>query len=798
MTPELRLLLACSSVQPDQATEAIIRELLVDGVDWTLLAATAVAHRLTALVGHTLTRVASDLVPDDILIALRVSGNRIREKNLALFGELATILDALAQKGIEAIPLIGPVLCLQIYGDLGLREFQDLDFLVRDVDMAQTMSILRTLGYERREQLTEVQHERIRRLQGREVTFNKCSNLCVKLHLNLTPLTMALYIDCAGLWQRAIPAASNGRVVKTLAPEDVLLFLAIRGGYQLWWRINWVCDLAAFIKAHPCLDWGAIFERARAYGCRRMVLVALSLARQCFNVAVPDLTTSTERADRTIEPVIRRIFHGWLADSTVGPPNNEKVSMDRLRLHDGAWRRARYVARTWVLPRPRYIARVALPRGMGGLYVPMWLGHELIGLSLSRAYQKLIRSGKTVTKNRVAEVLLKLPMILVSSLARRRLEQREPAPRTLNPPDDICEVPILPPRQLRSVSETNSETQNSCQLTVSPQFSTWLVANALSIAISSHQSNKLFLVGLNQFTEQISISEHSLYWPTGMVHHGQQLTIATGLNITVFRDAAGDSRDASDHDVVFAPRFSYYTGWLDVHDLALDARGKLVFVNTQFSCLATTSATHNFRPIWRPSFVSHLAAEDRCHLNGLALRDGSPAYVTAFSETDFARGWRQRPAASGVVIDVVTNEIVCRGLTNPHSPRLNEGTLWVLNSGTGEIGIVDLKIGRFVPVCFCPGFLRGLAFMGRYAVVGASKVRPNRGSVGLALLERLETDKVAACCGVYIIDTLTGSVVHALTFEGATKEFYDIVLLPGVKCPTASLSGRDAIIAIEM
>src|SRR5262249_29478043 len=153
-----------------------------------------------------------------------------------------------------------------------------------------------------------------------------------------------------------------------------------------------------------------------------------------------------------------------------------------------------------------------------------------------------------------------------------------------------------------------------------------------------------------------------------------------------FVDAAEGERNQEGYDAVFVPQVAHYTADLDVHDLAYGADGRLVFGNTLFSCLAGASESHSFRPIWKPFFISRLAAEDRCHLNGLALKDGRPAYVTAVAETDLADGWRDNRVSGGVVIDVATGEIVCRALSMPHSPRLHDGRLWLLNSGTGEIG----------------------------------------------------------------------------------------------------------------
>ena len=112
-------------------------------------------------------------------------------------------------------------------------------------------------------------------------------------------------------------------------------------------------------------------------------------------------------------------------------------------------------------------------------------------------------------------------------------------------------------------------------------------------------------------------------------------------------------------------------------------------VNTLFSCLCTLHSSYSFVPRWQPPFISGLAPEDRCHLNGLAMDEGQPAYVTAVSRSDTVDGWRDRRGDGGVVIDVRTNQVVCQGLSMPHSQRLHRGELWVLNAGTGDLGVVN-------------------------------------------------------------------------------------------------------------
>jgi uncharacterized protein (TIGR03032 family) len=246
--------------------------------------------------------------------------------------------------------------------------------------------------------------------------------------------------------------------------------------------------------------------------------------------------------------------------------------------------------------------------------------------------------------------------------------------------------------------------------------------------------------------------------------------------------APGQQTDGFDR--LYVPQLGFTTGDCDIHDMAVDGDGQLVFANTLFSCLATTSATHSFRPLWRPPFISRLAAEDRCHLNGLALRDGRPAYVTAVSTSDAADGWRERRRDGGVLIDVQANEIVASGLSMPHSPRWHQGRLWLCNSGSGEFGFIHLESGTFEPLTFCAGYLRGVAFHGDYALLGTSKPRHNKTFSGLPLDDALAQRNVEARCGIQVVDLRSGDAVHWIRFEGLVEEIYDVITLPGVRNPS--------------
>lgn len=324
-------------------------------------------------------------------------------------------------------------------------------------------------------------------------------------------------------------------------------------------------------------------------------------------------------------------------------------------------------------------------------------------------------------------------------------------------------------------------------LTTSRGFTSWLARSGGSLAFSTYQAGKLFLLGLKA-DGKTWVHERTFQRSMGLAVSADARTLLMATQYQLYRfdnllpqgQTAGDKSDA-----VYVPRVSWITGDIDIHDVAFGADGRPVFVNTAFGCVATVSDGFSFKPIWKPPFLSRLAPEDRCHLNGLATEGGVPRYVTAVSTSDVADGWRDKRADGGVVIDVQTNEVVCSGLSMPHSPRLHKGRLWVLNSGAGEFGWVDLQAKKFVPVAFCPGYARGLSFAGDTAVIGLSLARENRTFRGLPLDAALAAKGTEARCGLIAVDTTNGDTVAWVRLEGIVNELYDVAFLPGVRQPSA-------------
>lgn len=311
-----------------------------------------------------------------------------------------------------------------------------------------------------------------------------------------------------------------------------------------------------------------------------------------------------------------------------------------------------------------------------------------------------------------------------------------------------------------------------------------------SFAFTSYQSNILYLVGRNG-NAGINIHQSAMSKPMGLaLDDNGGLIMSGGFQIMRFQNVLEpNQRINNQFDGCYVPRTVHVTGRLDAHDVGVDKNGRALFINTRFNCIATTSDRHSFEPVWQPPFISALVDEDRCHLNGMAMEDGEPRYVTAISASDTIDGWRDRRSDGGIVIDVKTNQIICRRLSMPHSPRVHKGELWVLNSGTGELGVVvpakdGESEGHFEAKVFCPGFVRGLAFCGDYAFVGLSKPRYKRFE-GLALDEKLKAVDSDPWCGIQIIQLSTGTCVDWLRIDGNLAELYDLEVIPKVMAPMA-------------
>jgi uncharacterized protein (TIGR03032 family) len=332
----------------------------------------------------------------------------------------------------------------------------------------------------------------------------------------------------------------------------------------------------------------------------------------------------------------------------------------------------------------------------------------------------------------------------------------------------------------------------------------------LSLAVTTYQAGKLVLLRPELHDGKLLVNTHfrNFSKPMGFAWEVGRFAIGTTAEIWEFHDIPPVAskldalRSSRLSDAVFLPRRCHMTGDVQVHEMAWVAnpkvggsqssstRSELWFINTRFSCLATQGDAYSFVPRWQPPFITALAPEDRCHLNGMGVRDGVVRYATALGETDGPGGWRKNKGTGGVLMDVESNQVITWDLSMPHSPRWHNGKLWILESGNGSIGFVDEQNGKFQEICRVPGFARGLDFAGPYAFIGLSQVRETAIFSGIAIAEMREQDR---CCGVWIVDINRGEIVGFVKFTDGVQEIFAVQVLVGLRWPEILNEGEKVI-----
>ena len=302
----------------------------------------------------------------------------------------------------------------------------------------------------------------------------------------------------------------------------------------------------------------------------------------------------------------------------------------------------------------------------------------------------------------------------------------------------------------------------------------------ISLLVSTYQAGKAIVVR----NDNGALNTHfrTFAKPMGIAADQTKLTIGGANTVWEYRNmpaVAQKLEPAGKHDACYLPRRIHVTGDIDIHELAWDGNNDLWAVNTRFCCLCTFDADHSFSPRWRPPFLSALAPEDRCHLNGIAIVDGRAKYVTALGETDTPGGWRANKARGGILMDIESNEILLRGLSMPHSPRWYQGKLWILESGEGSLAAVDLDRRTWRTIAQVPGFTRGIDFVGPLAFIGLSQVRESAVFSGIPLVKRLRE----RTCGVWVVNIETGKTVGFLRFESGVQEIFAVQVLRGMRFP---------------
>lgn len=335
----------------------------------------------------------------------------------------------------------------------------------------------------------------------------------------------------------------------------------------------------------------------------------------------------------------------------------------------------------------------------------------------------------------------------------------------------------------------------------------------ISLAVTSYQAQRLFFV--RSTGDSIEINYKFFPRPMGVYADRERLTLGTLSQVMEFkrnddllRRIQQGELDQTGHmtkkvleknpeemiefrkrqkkelaavkkaDALYLARASLTTGMINIHDIAWGNEGLWV-VNSTFSCLATLSPTCSFVARWRPPFISKLVPEDRCHLNGMAMQNGIPRYVTTFNRNDSRDSWIDNDKSDGTLIDVATNEILLDSLNMPHSPRWYRDRVYLCDSGRGEILAYDPRTRETTTVIKLQGFPRGMNFHGPLMFVGLSQIRPS---------EKRTPPPIAAeftetFSGIWVINLEDYSEVAYIRFTGDVQQVYDIAIIPDAVFP---------------
>lgn len=313
--------------------------------------------------------------------------------------------------------------------------------------------------------------------------------------------------------------------------------------------------------------------------------------------------------------------------------------------------------------------------------------------------------------------------------------------------------------------------------TYSPNVPELLLKLNCTLAISTYQAGKIvFLSPKNQ--ESLIQLPRTFDKPMGiaLTDNGDKMAVACKQEIIVFRNspqlATHYPKSPNTYDALYFPRNTFYTSALDIHDLSW--AGKQLFaVNTLFSCIVSINDDYNFTPYWKPSFITELVSEDRCHLNGMALENNVPKYVSTFNNGNTHQSWREKITTSGIVIDITNNQVVAQNLAMPHSPRIYNNELYILLSAAGELIKINPANGKTETIIKLRGFVRGMAYHKDFLFIGLSKLRKNSSTFA-----HLDIAGKSDYAGIAIVHLPTASLYAEIRYHTSVDEIYDIQVLP--------------------
>lgn len=365
--PEVEILICAGQVGCESERAARLRRLLQGEFDWDYLLSLAHPHGMLPLLYLSVQTTCADAVTGDILDQLREHFQRTTQRNLFLTGELLKLLELFAAHQVSAIPFKGPTLASLAYGDVGLREFSDLDILIRQQDVSRAKELLVSCGYRPQVSLTAAQEAAFLRSENALLFSRDDIQSIVELHWELTPRYLSSRLDQNHLWERLELTSPGGQGIFTLAPEHLLLFLCVHGAKHGWDCLGWICDVARLVNVRRDLDWGLVLVRARQQGDERMLLVGLALARELLGAVVPAAVSEAIEADSVATALARKICVRY-RQSPDRPPGIVERSLFHLKAKERLRDKVGYCLHVLITPSVADWEFLRLPGALSFLY----------------------------------------------------------------------------------------------------------------------------------------------------------------------------------------------------------------------------------------------------------------------------------------------------------------------------------------------------------------------------------------------------------------------------------------------
>ena len=347
------------------------------------------------------------------------------------------------------------------------------------------------------------------------------------------------------------------------------------------------------------------------------------------------------------------------------------------------------------------------------------------------------------------------------------------------------------------MATVNAGEDDAQGMTFTRLFTAWLASENCALAIATDLPTGLCMVGRQKDGKVMFQAVGEASYSALAIGDGGAVWAAEKNFLWKWENITETGGYQADGARLYAPRARIFTSDLGTRDMAVDGNGSLLLASGAYSVVGRATPEASFETVWKPPFITAISREDRCGLSGLGLYDQERHCVTMWGRSDKPHGWKNNFDGGGCVMLIHDSSILCEGLCLPRAPRWRGEDLYLLNAGTAEFGRVDRDRNCFVPICQCPGYPTGLAFVRQWAVVSVSSSAPAvMEGLDLPATASFAARKVSPFSGLLLIDLATGDIAHHAYGESEGFTVSGVAVLPGCPLAMAITSGSDKLDAL--